>query len=88
MVCTALSFHPGTIGFEPQNTVPASSSSQRQLTQTVRPQKEMVGCFNLTASLDHLDYDCVVVFMYLDSVRSGNIGMRSKHTFTSGQFAE
>ena len=27
----------------------------------VRPQKEMVGCFNITASLDHLDYDCVVM---------------------------
>ena len=26
-----------------------------------RPQKEMVGCFNITASLDHLDYDCIVV---------------------------
>ena len=21
----------------------------------------MVGCFNITASLDHLDYDCIVV---------------------------
>ena len=26
-----------------------------------RPHKGIVGCFNLTASLDHLDYDCVVV---------------------------
>ena len=26
-----------------------------------RPQKEMVGCFNITASLDHLHYDCIVV---------------------------
>ena len=34
---------------------------QWQLTQTVRPQNEMVGCFNITASLDHLDYNCVVV---------------------------
>ena len=25
------------------------------------PQKEMVGCFNITASLYHLDYDCGVV---------------------------
>ena len=24
------------------------------------PQKEMVGCFNITASLDHLNYDCIV----------------------------
>ena len=23
--------------------------------------KKMVGCFNITASLDHLDYDCVEV---------------------------
>ena len=22
---------------------------------------EKVGCFNITASLDHLDYDCIVV---------------------------
>ena len=26
--------------------------------------------------------------MYLDSVRSGHIDMRSKHTFTSGQSVE
>ena len=26
-----------------------------------RTPNEMVGCFNITASLDHLDYDCVVV---------------------------
>ena len=35
-----------------------SSNSQWQLAQTVRPQNEMVGYFNITASLD---YDCVVV---------------------------
>ena len=26
-----------------------------------RPQNKMVGCFNITTSLDHLDYDCIVV---------------------------
>ena len=52
----------------------------------VRPQKEMVGCFNIIASLDHLDYDCVVAdSVHLLSVRSGHFGMRSKHTFASGE---
>ena len=56
---------------------------------TICLKKEMVGCFNITASLD---YDCAVVagivFTYLDSVRSGHFGMRSKHIFTSGESAE
>ena len=47
----------------------------------------MVCCVNITASLDHLDYDCVVVAgsVHVLSVRSGHFGMRSKHTFTSGE---
>ena len=52
----------------------------------------MVGCFNITANLDHIEYDCVVVagivFIYLDSVQSGNFGMRSKHIYTFGESAE
>ena len=70
MTCIALTFHPGMICFElksrsnqprTRSLHAGSSNSQWQLTQTVRTQKEMVGCFNITASLDHLDYDCVVV---------------------------
>ena len=41
--------------------------------------------FNITASLDHLDYDCVVVaggVHVLGSVRSGHFTMKSKRTFT------
>ena len=47
----------------------------------------MVGCFNITASLD---YDCVVAAgsVHVLTVRSGHFGMRSKHTFTSGESAE
>ena len=40
---------------------------------TVGPQKEMVGCFNITASLDNLDYDCVVV--------GDNVGQCAKWLF-------
>ena len=40
------------------------------------PQKEMVGCFNITASLDHLDYDCAVV---VGSVRE--LGQCAKWSF-------
>ena len=67
MACIALTFHPGTICFElksrsDQHRTPSphagSSNSQWQLTQTVRPQNEMVGYFIITASLD---YDCAVV---------------------------
>ena len=56
---------------------------------------EMVGCFNITASLDHLGVVvAAVVFMYLDSVHvlgqcaKRPFGMRSKHTFPSGESAE
>ena len=70
MACIALTFHPETICFDlksrsDQPRTPSrmqeargSSNSQWQVTQTVRPQNEMVGYFNITASLD---YDCVVV---------------------------
>ena len=72
MACITLTFHPWTIYFElksrsdqprTRSLHAGSSNSQWQLNQTVRPQKEMVGCFNITASLhvDHLDYDCIVV---------------------------
>ena len=52
--------------------------------------KEIVGCFNITASLDHLDYDCIVVAgsVHVLSVQSNHFGMRSKHTFTFGESVE
>ena len=73
-----------------QNMVPACRK-QWQLTQKVRPQKEMVGYFSITASLDRLDYDCVVVagsVHVLGSLRSGHFAMKSKHTFTFCESAE
>ena len=51
----------------------------------------MVGCFNITASLDHLDYDCVVVagsVHVLGQCAKWSFGMRSKHTFTFGESTE
>ena len=46
----------------------------------VRPHKEMVGGFNITANLDHLDYHCVVVAgsVHVLSVQSGHFGMRNE----------
>ena len=67
MACIALTFHPGMICFElksksdqPRTRSPhAESSIKLTVTaETVRPQNEMVGCFNIAASLD---YDCIVV---------------------------
>ena len=59
MACIALTFHPGMICFEPQNTVLEAVTHSDSDGQT--PKRWPVGCFNITASLDHLDYDCVVV---------------------------
>ena len=42
----------------------------------------MVGCFNITASLDY-DYVVAAGSVHVLTVRSGHFGMRSKHTFTS-----
>ena len=60
----------------------------RLLTQTVRPHKEMVGCFNVTS---HVDYDCVVVagsVNVLGQCAKWSFWHEIKHTFTSGESAE
>ena len=51
-----------------------------------------MGCFNIIASLDHLDYDWVVVagsvHVLGQCAKWSIFGMRSKHTFTSAESAE
>ena len=92
-----ISFHLGTICFELKSTSQEHSPRMQEavtysdswLRQSDPKKRWWVA--NITASLDHLDYDCVLVagsVHVLGQCAKWSFGMRSKHTFTSSQSVE